>query len=103
MKLVYIEWVDCSSPADSSWRNAASMENFCQKNELIYDVGFVYHEDKEFIVIVGGYAEEDEKYEGYYHRELKIPKAVIKKIVNLTGHTNGRAKKTPNRTAKNPR
>lgn len=86
MKLVFVEWVDCSGSIDTAWRNDTYMDTFVEKDERIYDVGFVYHEDKESLVLVGGYSIPQDTYETVYHREVKIPKAVIKRRLDLSRH-----------------
>jgi len=85
-KLVYVEWVDACSPGSTSWMNEDDVEDFSKNPWVIQDSGFVFSETKQYLILYGGNSKENEEYETYYHRIIKIPKACIIKRIDLTRH-----------------
>ena len=83
-KLLYIRWIDAASPTDAGWQSDIDIEEFAKTPYEIEDVGFVFSEDKHYITLIGGHSMPDEAFEGACHRVMKIPKAVIRKKVDLT-------------------
>ena len=85
-KLLYIKWIDAASPCDTGWQQDEDMAEFVDPAFLIEDVGWVYKESKDYIVLVGGKSQFNVEYSGCFHRIIKIPKAVVKQKIDLTRH-----------------
>ncbi len=79
-KLVYIEWEDACS--NESWMNEDEISRWANgRKYIVKQVGFIYKEDKEHIILFTGLQEE---YELTMHQFMKIPKSLIRKRINLT-------------------
>lgn len=89
MKAVYVEWIDSCLPNESVWQTVSYVEELKDAEFIINEIGFIYHESKKYLMIVGGHSKENEGYETIYHRVLKIPKACIIKRIDLTNHISG--------------
>ena len=81
-KLIYIEWEDaCSSDA---WMSEDGVSKWADLGRyIVKQVGFIYKETNELLILYGGY-QEFEDYQLQYHQLIKIPKGWIRKRINLT-------------------
>jgi hypothetical protein len=81
MKLIYIEWEDAT--AQSTWHTKEEVEEFIKSSNLVRQVGWVYKEDKEFLVLVSRQIDWVTSDTEYGHLQ-KIPKTWIRKRKDLT-------------------
>ena len=88
MKLVYLKWVDAAGPSESGWLNDEELLDHLGHELQIEEVGWIVQEDKEYICLVSGCAKEPEgsEWNSIYHHLIKIPRACIRKKVDLTKH-----------------
>lgn len=86
MKLIYLEWVDSTAPAQSGWLTESEIDEFADGDFKILDLGFVYKETDEYVLLVGGCSKEEDGFERLYHRGIKIPKCAIIKRVDMSRH-----------------
>ena len=82
-KLIYVEWLDSYNFSEAIWKTEEDMNEFVKEPFIIVDVGFLYAEDKDYLTLVGGHTKEGMEWTETYHREIKIPRACIKKRVYL--------------------
>jgi len=86
-KLIYIEWIDASSPpGPASWHTEEALECWLKDAAKCFDVGFVIKEDMDYLYIVGGGGDETEEEYKTYHREVKVPLGCITRKIDLTRH-----------------
>ena len=79
---VEIEWLDACAPGDNKWHDEPEFEDWLKDDLPIKDMGYVMAIDKRYVVLTGGYSDND-NYVGLYHRELKIPIGCIKRVRKL--------------------
>lgn len=80
MKMIYIEWIDSYFPFPQGWQDLEDIEEEIEEHTFICkSVGFLYTENKDYIVILQNLDGEDERSSGI----LKIPKKAITKIEDL--------------------
>lgn len=75
---VYVEWVDIIA-TDGGWHSVEELDEWiATESDTVHQVGFLYKETKEYIVLIDSYFTGDLK--GY---AVKIPKGCIVKITRL--------------------
>jgi hypothetical protein len=79
MKLVLVEWIDIIS--EGGWRSASKLDNFItdEGDHLVLQVGFLYEEDENQIVLLDSYFPHRELYGGVH----KIPKGCVVSITHI--------------------
>lgn len=78
LQKVYVEWIDIVA-TDGGWHSEADLEDWIQNEPCtVYQVGFLYKETPEYIVLVDSYFTSDLK--GY---AVKIPRGCIVRITKL--------------------
>ena len=78
MKIVLITWRDISGMF--GWHSQSQLDNFItdDKESLVHQVGYLYEEDEEQVVLLDSYFEDKNKF-GTIH---KIPKGcIVKRVV----------------------
>ena len=82
MKLVYILWRDAMSIGGDGWTTAEDLEECQGRDSLIEDVGWIYKEDKDRVILVGGksLAGDESMLQPIVHRLVIIPKGCIVKM-----------------------
>lgn len=75
MKLIYLEWEDAI--ANSQWNDKEEVEDFSEEIALIKQVGWVYKENKKYIVLVGRMDERNGECNEFGNLQ-KIPKTWIR-------------------------
>lgn len=83
MKLIYLEWEDATS--ESSWHSEHEVEQFVDSSNLVKQVGWIYKENKEFLVLAGRMIDWSNNDPGYGQLQ-KIPKTWIRKRIVLNEH-----------------
>lgn len=84
-KWVYVEWIDASSPpGDATWHSPFDLKGWIERRYIIKDAGYVMEQDRDYIVLVGGYGDQNEHEYACFHREVKIPWSAVKLIKDLT-------------------
>ena len=82
--IVYVEWIDAASMCDVGWKTEDVLDEFLEEIPwLIKDVGFLKSETKDYVCLIGGHSPVDEDYALTCHRDLKIPKGCIRKMIRL--------------------
>ena len=75
---VYVEWVDIIA-TDGGWHSVDELDQWlATESDTVYQVGFLYKETKDYIVVIDSYFSADLK--GY---AVKIPRGCIIKIEKL--------------------
>ena len=69
--LEMIEWYDAES--EVTWATEAEMDEWCKQLSMATEVGWVYEEDKDIIVLVTSFFGD-----GTFGNRTKIPKGMIK-------------------------
>lgn len=89
MKLIYLEWEDAT--ASHGWHDAGSVEEFMNDyNSLIKQVGWVYAENKKYLVLasrigLGIFGEDGTSPDELSYGNLqKIPKTWVRRRIELT-------------------
>jgi hypothetical protein len=83
LKAAYIEWIDTIADPENGWKDTEMTgEFFDRQDNIVRQVGFIFHEDEDFIGLVSGYMPSDEEVPIYMMR-IKIPKKWILKRKNI--------------------
>jgi hypothetical protein len=77
MKRVEVTWIDIRS--DDGWRTLNKLEKFITGNNRVKQLGYLYEESEEQIVLLDSYFEDNELYGGVH----TIPKGCIVEIKYL--------------------
>lgn len=91
MKLIYIEWTDACGYG--GWLTEANALDFLANADyLVRQVGWVIEETDEYIALAAGTKAEDDYLKASYFDVVKIPRAWIRRRVNLTKHVQERVR-----------
>jgi hypothetical protein len=77
MKRVLVTWIDIRS--DDGWRTLNKLEKFITGNNTVHQIGFLYEESEDQIVLLDSYFEDKELYGGVH----TIPKGCVLSITEL--------------------
>jgi hypothetical protein len=77
MKRVEVTWIDIRSEA--GWLTQNQLDNFTTKKTPVKQLGYLYEQDEEQIVLLDSYFEDKELYGGAH----TIPKGVIIEIKEI--------------------
>jgi hypothetical protein len=80
MQIVIVKWRDITS--QDGWHSANKLDNFIiEDDNLVVQIGFLYEEDEDKIVLLDSYFEKKDLYGGVH----KIPRGCIVSIQKLDG------------------
>ena len=83
-KLIYIEWEDAKS--SDKWVTNDEMMGWADERYLVKQVGFVFKETKDLVILFAGAHDECDVFDTQYHQAIKIPNTWIRKRIDLTKH-----------------
>lgn len=78
MKLIEVTWFDAED-LDKSWATSEEVDKFADKSCVVYSVGWIKKETKDYLTISGDIDEEGSD----FGRTIKIPVKMIKKRLIL--------------------
>ena len=87
---VFIRWVDTITDSEDNWKNLDQTNEFFERNDnMVYEVGFIWKEDKDFLYLISKYlpSEEDDELTLTSGR-TKIPKKWILERVEIKTKSN---------------
>jgi hypothetical protein len=77
VKIVLIKWKDIKS--DDGWHQAEDLDRFIHEDNTVSQVGFLYEQDEEQIILLDSYFLDKELFGGVH----KIPRGCIISIQEL--------------------
>ena len=84
LKLLYVEWQDACS--NDKWMNEDEVEHWVHSEPyIVKQTGFIFSETDKVLILFNGIYDSEE-YVKQYHQLIKIPKAWIRRRINLTKH-----------------
>lgn len=81
-RLVLIEWIDSASSVDPGWKRNGDIADLCH-HVYCRSTGWIMHETKESLTIVGHLTGDDPRTVGMFKGDLTIPKVSIMRRVYL--------------------
>jgi hypothetical protein len=81
-KLVFIKWVDAVGDPENGWKDPDGTAEFFERTDNVcFETGFIFSEDKDYINLVSGYMPGEVP---LYHHRMKIPRRWIIERKELT-------------------
>ena len=84
MKLIYVEWEDAYSR--EGWQTSHDLDMWKEHKFMVQQSGFVYDENKDYMIIAGGINPGDEVGELQFKQTIKIPSSWVGRRVDLTNY-----------------
>ena len=81
-KLIYVEWEDAYSR--EGWQTGHELDLWAEQKFVVQQSGFVYAENKDYMILAGGLNPGDEYGEIQYKQTIKVPKSWISARVDIT-------------------